>query len=159
MFGKIRSLLAGESIRQVARLAVIGVLNTVNFFVLMNLLRFLGVGLIPAVTIAFALATFVSYVLNRRWTFGLDQSAGGATETAKFYAVNIGAWAVTVAVISAADWLFGPLSRVGENIASLAAAAVTLLPKFVSYRDLVFGKALAASRRSSDKKPVEVPRR
>lgn len=159
MFGKIRSLLGGESARQVARLAVIGVLNTVNFFLLMNLLRLVGVGLIPAVTIAFALATLVSYVLNRRWTFGLDQSAGGATETAKFYLVNIGAWAVTVAVISAADWLFGPLSRIGENVASLAAAVLTLLPKFVSYRDLVFGKALAASRRARTEEPVKVPRR
>jgi putative flippase GtrA len=147
VFSKIRSFAAGESGRQVARLAVIGVLNTINFFLLMNLLRFAGVGLIPAVTIAFAAATFVSYVLNRRWTFGLEENAGSATETAKFYLVNIGAWAVTVAVISATDWLFGPLNRVGENLASLAAAALTLLPKFVSYRDIVFGKALAASRR------------
>lgn len=153
----LRTALAGDSARQVARLAVIGVINTVNFFLLMNLLRFFGVALIPAVTVAFALATFVSYVLNRRWTFGLESNAGSAGETARFYLVNIVAWAVTVSVISAADWLFGPLSRVGENLASLAAAVLTILPKFLSYRDLVFGKALAAAGRSPKAERLKQP--
>lgn len=142
---KLRSLVASDTGRQVARLAVIGVLNTVNFFMLMNVFRLIGIGLIASVTLAFAVATFVSYVLNRRWTFGLPESAGGAGETARFYLVNIVAWAVTVGVISLADLAFGPLSRIGENLASLAAAVVTLLPKFFSYRDVVFGKAIAAS--------------
>lgn len=129
-----------------ARLAVIGVLNTLNFFVLMNLLRLLDVPLIPAVTVAFAAATFVSYLLNRAWTFGLEASDGNLSETIRFYLVNLGAWAVTVGVIWSSDQLFGPLTRIGENLASLAAAVVTLLPKFLTYRDLVFGKALAAAR-------------
>lgn len=143
----IRRLLAKESTAQVIRLGLIGVLNTVDFFILLNVLRFLGVGLILSVTIAFALATFVSYVLNRRWTFGLDESSGGVSETIRFYAVNVGAWAITVLIIWTADNLFGPLDRVGENLASLAAAALTLLPKFLSYRDIVFGKAIAAARK------------
>ncbi len=125
---------------------MIGVLNTVDFFVLMNLLRWFDVPLIPAVTIAFAAATFISYVLNRAWTFGLDASEGNLSETIRFYLVNLGAWAVTIGVIWSADQLFGPLSRIGENLASLVAAVVTLLPKFLSYRELVFGKALAAAR-------------
>ncbi len=143
----IRRLLAKESTAQVIRLGLIGVLNTVDFFILLNVLRFLGVGLILSVTIAFALATFVSYVLNRRWTFGLDESSGGVSETIRFYAVNVGAWAITVLIIWTADNLFGPLDRVGENLASLVAAVLTLLPKFLSYRDIVFGKAIAAARK------------
>lgn len=135
-----------SSATQVGKLAVIGVLNTINFFVGLNLLRFLGVGLYPAVTVAFGAATFVSYVLNRRWTFGLDGYAGGLPETARFYLVNVGAWAVTVAFIWGVDGAFGPLDRIGENLASFGAAGVTLLPKFVTYRDLVFGKALKAAR-------------
>ncbi len=142
----MQKALARQSVRQLARLAVIGLINTLNFFVLMNLLRFFDVPLIPAVTVAFAAATFVSYLLNRSWTFGLEASDGNLSETIRFYLVNLGAWAVTVGVIWSADQLFGPLSRIGENLASLAAAVVTLLPKFLSYRDLVFGKALAAAR-------------
>jgi putative flippase GtrA len=143
----IRRLLAKESTAQVIRLGLIGVLNTVDFFILLNLFRYFGVGLILSVTIAFALATFVSYVLNRRWTFGLDKSSGGVSETIRFYAVNGGAWAITVMIIWTADRLFGPLDRIGENLASLAAAVLTLLPKFLSYRDIVFGKAIAAARK------------
>ena len=142
----IRRLLARESTAQIVRLGVIGVLNTVDYFLLLNLLRSLGVGLFVAVTIAFGAATFVSYVLNRRWTFGLESSSGGVSETVRFYAVNVGAWLVTVAIIWTADRLFGPLDRLGENLASLAAALLTLVPKFVTYRDLVFGKAIAAAR-------------
>lgn len=143
----IRRLLAKDSTAQVVRLGLIGVLNTLNFFILMNLLRLVGIGLILAVSIAFGLATFVSYVLNRRWTFGLEESSGGASETVRFYAVNVGAWMITVAIIWTADQLFGPLNRIGENVASLAAAVLTLLPKFLSYRDIVFGKAIAAARK------------
>lgn len=135
-----------SSATQVVKLALIGVLNTVNFFVALNLLRFLDVGLYPAVTAAFGAATFISYVLNRRWTFGLDGNAGGLSETARFYLVNVAAWTVTVSFIWAVDRLFGPLDRLGENLASFGAAGLTLIPKFVSYRDLVFGKALAAAR-------------
>ncbi|MEM7321985.1 MAG: GtrA family protein [Actinomycetota bacterium] len=142
----IRRLLARESTTQVIRLGLIGVLNTVNFFILLNLLRLIGVGLILSVTIAFAIATFVSYVLNRRWTFGLNDSSGGVSETVRFYAINVGAWLITVTIIWTADQLFGPLDRIGENLASLAAAVLTLLPKFLSYRDIVFGKAIAAAR-------------
>lgn len=152
----IRRLLGRESTTQVIRLGVIGVLNTVNFFILLNLFRLIGVGLLVSVTIAFAMATFVSYVLNRRWTFGLEEPSGGLSETMRFYLVNVGAWLITVMIIWAADELFGPLSRLGENLASLAAAVITLLPKFVSYRDLVFGQALARAR--SGQEPVS-PRR
>ncbi len=136
----------GDTGRRVTRLAVIGLLNTVNYFVLFNIFRQFDFALIASVTLAFALATFVSYVLNRRWTFGLEDNAGGLSETIRFYLVNAAAWAVTVAFITICDRLFGPLQRVGENLASLAAAGVTLLPKFVSYRDLVFGKAIAAAK-------------
>lgn len=142
----IRRLLAKESTAQMMRLGLIGVLNTIDYFILLNILRSVGVRLIPAVTAAFAIATFISYVLNRRWTFGLAKNSGGAGETARFYLVNIGAWMVTVAIIWISDRLFGPLDRIGENLASLAAAVLTLVPKFLSYRDIVFGKAIAAAR-------------
>lgn len=135
---------------QVMRLAVIGVINTFDYLLFFNLLRNFGVVRDLAVTLAFAIATFISYVLNRRWTFGLPDNAGGAVETAQFYVVNLVAWAVTIAVINLADLWFGPLSRLGENIASLAAGGIVLLPKLASYRDIVFRKAL---RRHNERVP------
>ena len=51
-----------------------------------------------------------------------------------------------------ADQLFGPLSRIGENVALLVAALILILPKLASYRDLVFGKAL--KERTADRIPI-----
>jgi hypothetical protein len=41
-----------------------------------------------------------------------------------------------------AETLFGPLSRVAANAVYLGVSLLILLPKFASYRDLVFGAAL-----------------
>jgi putative flippase GtrA len=138
----LRTLVTRDAGTQMMRLAMIGVLNTITYFVLFNIARAIDVSLFWSVTIAFGLSTFMSYVLNRRWTFGLDDNSGGVTETAQFFAVNIMAWGVTVLIVMGADRLFGPLGILGENLASLAAAALILVPKFASYRDVVFRKAL-----------------
>lgn len=145
MLAYLRTLMTKQAGRQMARLAVIGVLNTINYLILFNVLRNFSVPRDLAVTIAFGAATFVSYVLNRRWTFGLADNAGGAVETAQFYVVNIVAWAVTVAVVNLADAWFGPLTRLGENVAALTAGVIVLIPKLASYRDIVFRRALRKS--------------
>ncbi len=138
----MRTLVTRDAGTQMMRLAMIGVLNTITYFVLFNIGRAVGVSLFWSVTIAFGLSTLMSYVLNRRWTFGLDDNSGGMIETAQFFAVNILAWGVTVLIVTGADRLFGPLGILGENLASLVAAALILIPKFASYRDVVFRKAL-----------------
>ena len=143
----LKTLTTRESGRQMLRLAVIGLINTANYFILFNLLRINDVSLFWSVTIAYGAATFVSYVLNRRWTFGLSSSAGGVAETAKFYVVNLVAWGVTLLIVLGADALFGPLGIIGENLASIVAALVVLVPRFASYRDVVFRRALRAEGR------------
>ena len=95
------------------------------------------------VTIAFAVATEVSYLLNRRWTFEIKGGSGVWRETTMFFLVNGVAWAATVGIVLGAEALFGDLSRLEENLAKLAAGVVILLPKLASYRDLVFRRSLA----------------
>ena len=138
----LRTLTTRDAGTRMVRLAVIGVLNTVAYFVLFNVLRIAGMSLFWSITVAFGLTTLGSYVLNRRWTFDLEHNSGGLGETARFFAVNVVAWAITVILVTGADRLFGPLGRVGENVAALAAAAIILVPKFASYRDLVFHHAI-----------------
>lgn len=142
----LRSFTTRDAGSQMVRLALIGVVNTVNYFALFNILRPLGVSLFWSVTIAFAAATFGSYVLNRRWTFGLSENAGSMRETVEFYAVNLVAWGVTIVIVTGADRLFGPLGTLGENAASVVAALIILVPKFASYRDVVFRRALQQER-------------
>ena len=143
----LRSLVTREAVGQFLRLGVIGGLNTVVYFVLLNVLfSVVHLSDFGSVTWAFALATGLSYVLNRRWTFQIKEGRGSLRETLAFYAVNLAAWAATVGLVEFAEAIFGTSTALQLNIASLAATAIILIPKFASYRDLVFRKALGDAR-------------
>jgi len=146
----LRSFLNRESAGQFMRLAVIGGLNTVVYFILLNVFRFaVGLSSFWSVTWGFILATAMSYVLNRRWTFRLKEGSGSIRETVWFYAINLAAWGTTVAVVKVAEWIFGDLGPLELNLANIVATGFILLPKFAGYRDLVFGKALRKKRETS----------
>lgn len=149
----IKSFANSESLTQVVKVGLIGVLNTVVSIILFRiLLSLLGgeasrtsgwdMSLFAATAIAFALTTLMSYSLNRKWTFELDAATGSSGETVKFFAINGVAWAVTQAVVLGANGVWGPLSDNGATIAYIAAAGLIILPKFAGYRDVVFRKAL-----------------
>ena len=131
-----------ESLVQFAKVATVGVFNTVATFILFNAVRWAGSSWFVAITVAFTITTFLSYLINRRWTFALVDGHVSGRETAAFFGVNIVAYFASVGMIWLAEELFGPLTRVGENVALLVAAGLLILPKLASYRDLVFGKAL-----------------
>lgn len=136
------SLVSGEGLTQLVKVGIIGVFNTVVHFTISNVLKF-GYGWSDfwAVTVAFSTATAGSYFLNRRWTFAIKHGKGLLRETLVFYTVNLIAWAVTVSVVELADRLIGPLDGWTFNLAQMAAVGIVLLPKFASYRDLVFAKS------------------
>lgn len=150
----LKTFLNRESANQFLKVGVIGILNTVVDFSLFNVLRLGDVPRNWAITVAFAVATFVSYLLNRRWSFQLTDGRVSVRETVNFYAINVVAWLVTILIVQIADWFFGPLSLLGENFAKFAAVIVILIPKFAGYRDIVFRKALSADGRD----PVASPK-
>lgn len=138
----LRSFANKESLVQAMKVAAVGVFNTVATFILFNAVRVAGFSWFVAITVAFSITTFSSYLINRRWTFSLIDGRVSGRETAAFFGVNIVAYLASVGIIWLAEELFGPLSQVGENVALLVAAGVLILPKLASYRDLVFGRAL-----------------
>lgn len=155
----LKSFATSESLVQVIKVGIIGVVNTVVSLALFKLLLIAfggeegrSAGFDPAVilptTIAFALTTLMSYMLNRRWTFQLDQATGGGSETARFFAINGIALVVTNLFVTGANAVWGPLSDLGLQVAYVAAAVVIILPKFAGYRDVVFKKAMSSE--SSD---------
>lgn len=149
MMGYLRSFFTRRALGQLGKLAIIGLVNTAVDFALFNVFRFqLGWSLALAVTTAFVLATLVSYVLNRRWTFQLTDRWFKAGETGMFLAVNGIALVVTNGIVLGADALFGPLGPVGANAAKVIAAVIILLPKFAGYRDVVFRRAVANASRN-----------
>jgi putative flippase GtrA len=137
-----------ESLVQGMKVALVGVFNTAATFILFNAVRWGGFSWFVAITVAFTITTFLSYLINRRWTFALVDGHVSGRETAAFFGVNIVAYLGSVGMMWLADELFGPLTRIGENIALLIAAGILILPKLASYRDLVFGRALRANQAS-----------
>lgn len=134
-----------KSLDQFIKVGVVGVANTVVSFALFNLfLIVLDWSSVLSVTCSFAITTFLSYQLNRMWTFELRGGGVSGRETMQFYLVNGAAWAGTAALMWTAESLFGPLSTAAANGVYLLASVLILVPKFASYRDIVFGKALAA---------------
>ncbi|MBN2114611.1 MAG: GtrA family protein [Acidimicrobiia bacterium] len=149
MIAYLKSFFNREGMSQMAKLVIIGVVNTVVDFGVFNLFPS-SVPLFWRVTLAFAVATEVSYLLNRRWTFQLRGGAGVWRETTVFFLVNGVAWAATVGIVLGAEATFGDLSRLEENVAKLVAGVLILLPKLASYRDLVFRRSLARREASAD---------
>lgn len=143
-----RSFLTKEAAGQFIRLGLIGGLNTLVYFLLLNVFRWaVHMSAFWSITLAFALATAMSYVLNRRWTFKLKNGRLSFRETAWFYLVNVIAWGLTVAVVKLAEAILGELGPFALNAANIVATAFILVPKFAGYRDVVFGRALRSEGR------------
>ena len=72
----------------------------------------------------------------------LAATAAAANEAYILWAIVALGIAVVLVVVELFDMAFGPLDRIGENVAKVAAVVVVLLPKFAGYRDIVFRRAL-----------------
>lgn len=149
----LKTFANSESMIQVIKVGIIGVVNTVVSIALFRLFLALfggeaervsgwDVRLFSATALAFALTTLLSYVLNRKWTFALDAATGTGRETAKFFAINGIALALTQVIVLGANAIWGPLSDTAATVAYVFAAGLIILPKFAGYRDVVFRKAL-----------------
>lgn len=138
-----------ESMNQAFKVAIVGVLNTIVSFSLFNVFRVMGASPQWALAVSFALTTFMSYLINRRWTFSLKDGKVSGRETASFFGVNVVAYAVSAGIMALAQNWFGPLTRIGENLVLVIAAGLLILPKLAGYRDIVFDKALE----NADKEP------
>lgn len=138
----LRSFANRESAVQAVKVAVVGVFNTVVSFTLFNVFLLVGLSWFVSVSASFALTTFMSYLINRRWTFELRDGGVSGSETLSFFAVNIVAYGATVGIMWVAETMFGPLGTIGYNLAMLVAAGLLILPKLAGYRDIVFSRAI-----------------
>ena len=150
----MKSLVTGEGLTQLVKVGTIGVFNTVVHFSILNVL-FLVYGWSGngSTAVAFTTATFCSYFLNRHWTFAIKHGKGLLRESVVFFGVNLVSLAVTLGIVELFDVWFGPLDGPLLNLANIAAAGIVVLPKFASYRDLVFSRSRALQREQMEAVP------
>lgn len=144
----LASFMTKEAFRQFIKVGLVGVANTIVSFALFNLFLWMGWWSVAAVSVAFAITTFMSYLLNRVWAFEIKDGKVSSSETVRFYLINVAAWAGTAGTMWLAEALIGPLSTVAANVVYLITSIVILVPKFASYRDIVFGKAIEEQENS-----------
>lgn len=144
----LASFMTKEAFRQFVKVGFVGVANTIVSFALFNLFLWMGWWSVAAVSVAFAITTFMSYLLNRVWAFEIKDGKVSSSETVRFYLINVAAWAGTAGTMWLAEALIGPLSTVAANVVYLITSIVILVPKFASYRDIVFGKAIEEQENS-----------
>ena len=150
----MKTFMTGETASQFVKTGLVGVVNTVVSFAIFNIGRVVGLNVPLSITAGWIVATGVSYVLNRRWSFQLNDGGENARETGRFAVINLLAWAATLGLMWLAEQWFGPLSRLGENVALLVVSGIILIPKFASYRDIVFRKALDDGKEDDRKESV-----
>ena len=138
----LASFMTKEALEQFVKGGIVGVENTLVSFLLFNTFLWMGWWSVIAVSAAFAATTFMSYLLNRAWTIEIRDGTVSGRETANFYLVNLAAWAGTAGAMWVAEALFGPLSTIAANVVYLITSLTILIPKFATYRDLVFGTAI-----------------
>lgn len=149
----LRSFANKESFFQAIKVGLVGVFNTIVSFALFNIFLTLSWSWFWSITVSFALTTFMSYLINRRWTFELKDGKVSGKETIAFFGVNLAAYFASIAIIAAAEGMFGELGRLGYNLALVFAAGVLILPKLAGYRDIVFSDAL--TKNAAETEPVE----
>ena len=147
---------------QFIKFAIVGVINTVVDFGVLNVLIFFtgvasGIGFSLFKGISFLAAVGNSYILNKSWTFK-DKSGNDTKKIVDFLFVsvvglliNVGAASLIVNGFDPVEFIIVPASKVlgyfgmfisieqiWSNIGALIATAVSLIWNFYGYKVLVF---------------------
>lgn len=141
---------SGRAVRLAARLAELarfGSVGAVAFVVdlgLFNLLRF-GPGdllehkPLTAKVISVAVATLVSWLGNRYWTFSARRTANHVRELAGFAVVNIGGMGIAVACLAFSHYVLDLRSPLADNISANGVGLVLgMVFRYLAYRHWVF---------------------
>ncbi len=136
--------------RQIGRFAIVGVLNTVLDFAVLNLLITMsGITEGPAASafkgVSFIVAVVNSYYWNKRWTFEFKGKVN--REFLQFFVVsaigfglNVGAFSIIVNVIGPVG---GAAPAAWANVGALTGTLVGLAWNFVGYKFIVFKSKMA----------------
>ena len=123
-------------IHEGAKFLVIGAIGTVVTFGVANALH--DIGKYKAVTVATIVATVVTFLGNRYWTFRHRQGQGTTRDTAVFFVLNGIGLLIYYACIGLTDLAGLGNSKVWYNIALVVGTGLGTLFRFWSYRKWVW---------------------
>jgi putative flippase GtrA len=120
----------------------------------------LGLGKFTSVTIATIVATGITFLGNRYWSFKHRQGAGARSETVLFFLLNGVGLLIQYACIFLVTDLFALSGRIWYTIANFAGVGIGTLFRFWSYRKWIWVRpevALARLRRGRHRKGRTTP--
>ena len=123
-------------IHEGAKFLVIGAIGTVVTFGVANALH--DIGKYKAVTVATIVATVVTFLGNRYWTFRHRKGQGTTRDTAVFFVLNGIGLLIYYACIGLTDLAGLGNSKVWYNIALVVGTGLGTLFRFWSYRKWVW---------------------
>jgi putative flippase GtrA len=125
--------------RELVTFGTVGVLNAIADFAVFNLL--LPIGPLKANLVSTFVATSLSYMLNRHWTYRHRARTTMHREYVLFFAFNLVGFLIQSAVLGLAKYGLGFTEhddRIAFNIAKAAGVGVAMVFRFWSYRTFVF---------------------
>jgi putative flippase GtrA len=156
LYQRIRALISEGAKFGIVGLIGIGVTNLV-FIPLHN---WLHLGPLTSVTIATLVATVVTFVGNRYWSFRHREGAGTGREGATFFVLNGVGLLIQYAVLGVTNYALGLDSKLENLIAVNLGIGIGTLFRFWSYRKWVWvspEERLARLRRGRHRKGRALP--
>jgi putative flippase GtrA len=150
-----------QQILEGAKFGIVGLTGVVVVIVGADLFRFdLGLGKFTSVTIATILATVVTFLGNRYWSFRHREGRGARNESIMFFVLNGVGLLIQYACLGLVTDLIGLQGRLWYNFANLLGIGVGTLFRFWSYRKWIWvppDVALAKLRRGRHRKGRAAP--
>ena len=146
---------------ELMRFGSVGALAFVVDAGLFNLLRF-GPGEVledkplTAKVISVAVATLVSWLGNRFWTFSQRRTATPVRELLGFGLVNVGGMLIAVGCLAFSHYVLGLTSPLADNISANGVGLVLgMVFRYLAYRHFVFTGAQLPAPPTSDEHSAE----
>ncbi len=151
-----------QLIHEGAKFGIVGLTGVVVVIVGADLLHYsLDLGKFTSLTAATVLATVVTFLGNRYWSFKNRQGAGAGNESVTFFVLNGVGLLIQYACLWLITDLIGLQGRLWYNVANLLGIGLGTLFRFWSYRKWIWVPpevALARLRRGRHRKGRAVAR-
>lgn len=133
-----------DRVRELAKFGSVGALAYAVDLGLFNLLSFgpgevLGHKPLTAKVVSVAVATLVSWLGNRYWTFSARRTQTRGRELTAFVVVNVGGMLIAVGCLAFSTYVLGLTSPLAKNVsANVVGLALGTAFRYLAYRHLVF---------------------